>query len=260
MSAATHPTAQIYDFLCNVCGTRVSGMPFLGLGREGPSCNGCGSSVRMRSIVHALSTRLFGRSLPLPDFPIRKDLVGVGLSDWPGYAEALKEKLSYTNTFYHQEPLLDIVHPSKEWLGVCDFLISSDVFEHIPPPVSRGFVNSYNLLKPGGLLLLTVPYGDNSRTVEHFPELHTYKLVQLGGDYVLVNRTRDGRFELHTNLVFHGGPGDTLEIRQFALGDTLKLLEAVGFADVQVHEEQVPEWGIILQHRFGLPITARRPA
>jgi SAM-dependent methyltransferase len=260
MSSAGDPTTRTYDFVCNICGMQVAGMPFLGLGREGASCFGCGSSVRMRSIVHVLSTRLFGQSLPLANFPVRKDLVGAGLSDWPGYAELLKQKFSYINTFYHTEPRLDILAPGKEWLRTCDFLISSDVFEHIPPPVRRAFVNSYGLLRPGGLLVLTVPYGDNTRTVEHFPKLHMYKVIELGGDHVLVNRIRDGRFELHTQLVFHGGPGDTLEMRVFALSDTLKLLAAVGFVDIRLHQEQVPEWGIILQHGFGLPITARRPA
>lgn len=249
-----------YEFTCNVCGTQNSGIPFLTLGREGASCSGCGSSVRMRSIVHTLSTSLFGLSLPLHEFPLRRDLVGIGLSDWLGYAVRLAGKLSYTNTFYHQEPFLDIVEPPRESWGTCDFIISSDVFEHVPPPVSRAFAGVYALLKPGGHLVLTVPYGDNPESIEHFPELHIYKMVELGGDYVMVNRTRDGRFELHTNLVFHGGPGDTLELRQFALHDTLDLLRATGFVDVHLHDEQVPEWGIILQHGHGLPITARRPA
>jgi SAM-dependent methyltransferase len=251
---------QTYDFWCNVCGTPVHEVPFLGLGREGASCSTCGSSVRMRSIVHNLSVALFGDSLPLPDFPRRPDLVGIGLSDWPGYAEPLATKLSYTNTFFHQEPYLDIVAPPKKWRRTCDFVISSDVFEHIPPPVSRAFAGVYALLKPGGLLVLTVPYGDNPATVEHFPELHQFKLVEIGGEYALVNRIRDGRFELHTDLVFHGGPGDTLEMRVFSRGHTTDLLQAAGFVDIQVHEELVPQWGIILQHLFGLPITARRPA
>jgi len=250
---------QTYDFSCNVCGSQVLGMHFLGLGREGASCFTCGSSVRMRSIVHNLSMQLFGESLPLPDFPARPDLVGTGLSDWPGYAEALATKLSYTNTFFHQEPFLDIVAPPRKWRRKSDFLISSDVFEHIPPPVDRAFAGAYALLKPGGVLILTVPYGDNPETVEHFPELHRFKLVEIDGEYALVNRARDGSFELHTSLVFHGGPGDTLEMRIFSRAHTTDLLQAAGFVDIEVHEEQVPRWGIILQHVFGLPMTARRP-
>src|SRR5438477_9425364 len=106
---------QTYSFSCNVCGSPVHAVPFLGLGREGASCFTCGSSVRMRSIVHNLSMGLFGRSLPLTDFPSRPDLVGIGLSDWPGYADLLADKLSYINTFYHKKPFLDIVEPPAKW-------------------------------------------------------------------------------------------------------------------------------------------------
>jgi hypothetical protein len=39
----------------------------------------CKSTVRARSIVHLLSIALFGHSLILRDFPVRKDIKGIGL-------------------------------------------------------------------------------------------------------------------------------------------------------------------------------------
>lgn len=134
-----------------------------------------------------------------------------------------------------------------------------EVFEHVPPPVYRAFHGSFKLLKPGGLLVLTVPFTDIPKTKEHFPDLHQFKVVNLGEDYVLVNRTAEGRFELHNHLVFHGGPGSTLEMRIFSRADVVHLLEEAGFIEVQVHEESVPAWGIYSLHQWGLPITARRP-
>jgi SAM-dependent methyltransferase len=213
----------------------------------------------MRGIIHHLSEGLFGSSKPLAEFPYSPELVGIGLSDWEGYARALEQKFSYTNTFFHQEPFLDIAELSPDRYESCDFLISSEVLEHIPPPVSRAFTGSFNLLKPGGLLVFTVPFTDVPVTVEHFPELHVFKVVQLGNDYVMVNRTASGRFDLHTTLTFHGGPGSTLEMRVFSRSDTVRLLEEAGFADVRVHEEAVPQWGICPPHAWGLPITAVKP-
>ncbi len=248
------------SFRCNVCNSFHAAVPAASFGREDPSCPACMSSVRMRGIVHHLSMGLFGASLALPLFPVRPDLVGLGLSDWPGYANGLAARLGYTNTFYHQEPFLDIVAPPPERAGTCDFLISTDVFEHVPPPVERAFAGSFALLKPGGLFVLTVPFTDVVETVEHFPDLATFKVVAFDGGHVLLNRDTAGRLGVREGLVFHGGPGDTLEMRVFARADTVRMLAEAGFADIEVHGGAVPEWGILPPHHHGLPMTARRPA
>ena len=160
------PPKKLLRFRCNICGHR-SAYPRNQIMRDIQSCHFCGSHVRWRSVIHALSLELFGKSLALPDFPYRPDILGVGLSDWEGYASRLAKKLQYTNTFYHQEPFLDItdIGPAPPQY---DFLISSDVFEHVCQPVERVFQNAYKLLKPGGLMILTVPYVEG-RTTEHFP-------------------------------------------------------------------------------------------
>ncbi len=96
---------------------------------------------------------LFGTSLVLSDFPHRPDLAGIGLSDWEGYANPLAERLNYTNTFFHQAPLLDITSVGPDHSGRYDFIICSDVFEHVCQPVSKAFENAYRLLKPGGVMI-----------------------------------------------------------------------------------------------------------
>lgn len=246
------------DFTCNVCGTANAGVPREAFGREDPTCPACMSSVRMRSIIHHLSLGIFGVSLPISRFPERRDIVGLGLSDWLGYAPRLEERFSYTNTFYHQEPFLDIAAPPTGRFPPADFLISTDVFEHVPPPVERAFEGAAALLKPGGLLVLTVPFTDVPETVEHFPDLDRFAITRLGEDYILVNRDRAGALSVRENLVFHGGPGDTLEMRIFSRADTVAILERCGFTDVVVHGGEYPEFGILPPHHHGLPITARR--
>ena len=75
-----------------------------------------------------------------------------------------------------------------------DFIISTDVFEHIEPPVSRAFVNAKKLLKPDGIFIFSVPFSDPEKpgvpTKEHFPELHDYVIEQHDDGYCLKNTTR----------------------------------------------------------------------
>jgi SAM-dependent methyltransferase len=215
--------------------------------------------VRWRSVISALSMELFGRSLGIWEFPPRPDLAGMGLSDWHGYASRLPSKLSYRNTFYDSQPRLDISNPPSELEGTLDFLISSDVYEHVLPPVDRAFENTLRLLKPGGLLVCTVPYTGAEQTVEHYENLHEYEVAEVDGDAVLINRTADGRTEVFKKPVFHGGPGETLEMRQFSREGALEGLRAAGFEDVVLCEEAFPDFGVVWPLPYGLPILARRP-
>lgn len=218
----------------------------------------CNSTVRLRGLVAALSNEVFGVPLALPDFPTMKGLRGFGMSDPPSLARELEKKFDYTNTFYHQPPTIDITNPAETEWGRFDFIVSSEVMEHVPPPVESAFANLYRLLKPNGVLLLTVPYGINMEPKEHFPELHQFGLTTVGGRTVLVNRRRDGSTEVFEDLCFHGGDGSTLELRVFT-EDTLKtILKGAGFDDVRIASEDVAEFGVEHAEAWSLPIVARK--
>ena len=245
------------NFTCNICGVackRLSAPP----GREVPSCPACGSTVRLRSMIALLSREIFGVELAIPDFPVLKGIRGVGMSDPPELAQRLAKKFYYINTFYHQEPRLDVVEPGQEHLGRYDFILSSEVMEHVPPPVERAFVNLHRMLKPDGLLLFTVPYGIDGRTAEHFPELYEYSLASPGGRTVLVNRRRDGSLELFENLSFHGGAGSTLEMRVFTETSLKEIIATAGFTSVQIASEDVPEFGVLHGETCSLPVADRQ--
>jgi len=181
----------------------------------------------------------------------------VGLSDDWSYAIPLAEKLNYTNTYYHQEPKLDITSiPERE--DLFDFIISSDVFEHVPPPVQTVFRNSYTLLRPGGLLILTVPYSKEPDTLEHFPELYDYRLIEKDNSYILQNTTRDGQTQVFDNLIFHGGEGETLEMRRFSESSVIRELEMAGFGEIKIHDEPALFHGIYHLQDWALPISATK--
>src|ERR1700710_1376337 len=91
-------------FVCNICGAKNDSTAGLG-DRETATCVSCRSSMRFRSIVLVLSRALFGADLKLCDLRRLKSLRGLGMSDSDVYADRLKRCLSYTNSFYHQEPV-----------------------------------------------------------------------------------------------------------------------------------------------------------
>ena len=239
----TSPKDSYLRFTCNICGKSAS-YPRKKMMREVPSCVHCGSCVRFRSIVHTLSMELFGESLTIKDFPERRDLAGVGMSDWKGYADRLVEKVNYVNTYYHREPLLDIATLDPAVSERYDFIIATEVFEHVSQPISVAFENAHRLLKPGGVLIFSVPCVDGE-TREHYPELLRYTIGKEKDRWVLVNETSDGRRQRYDELTFHGGPGTTLEMRLFGKESLPRNFADAGFQQVREHHEEVEKFGII---------------
>ena len=248
-----------FDFQCNVCGAQNAGVPIAQVSnRECPSCPRCGSSLRMRSIVHLLGRELFGRRLLLPHFPVDKSIRGLGMSDWDGYARPLAEKFDYVNTFYHAEPRFDITAMPEEMAGRYRFVISTDVFEHIPRfALDRAFANARRLLRDDGFLLFTVPFEKTGETREHFPRLHDFRIEEGPRGRVLRNRTAEGVDEAFQDLVFHGGDGSTLEMRVFSEPDLRRRLAAAGFSRVAVGMKNEPRLGIVWPIDHSVPIVAR---
>jgi hypothetical protein len=125
-------------FRCNICG-KIQHAKKGCLKREEASCSSCFSTVRKRQIFCHLSRSLFGKARCLQGLKADKKIKGVGLSDRDGYASRLVSLFQYTNTFYHQEPKLYITSPEIIRWSQLDFLISSDVFEHVLKPVQAAF-------------------------------------------------------------------------------------------------------------------------
>ena len=255
--AVVNPVVGRIKFQCNICGKRneVDGSK---IGRETSSCSGCRSTVRMRSTIHLLSTELFGESIAISNMPPRPEIRGIGMSDWGVYAKRLANVFSYTNTFYDHEPQLDVTNPDPALFGTYDFIISSDVYEHVAPPVSIAFENAKKLLKPGGVMIFSVPF-TLGETVEHFPDLHDYEIVGKGASSVLINTTKSGVKQEFRNLVFHGGEGATLEMRVYGRDPLIKHFEDAGFETPTVYQEPHPEFGIYFPQNWSLPMIARAP-
>lgn len=245
-------------FQCNVCGERVESA-VESLSREAGACPRCGANVRLRSIAYLVGLALFGTTKPTTEWPVRRDLVGYGVSDWQLFSKYYR--FAYKNTQFEpstdeDHAFLDITDPPDDWSETADLISCSEVLEHVAPPVTLAFAGLYRLLKPGGVLILTVPYTFSS-TVEHFPNLYDWTVSE--GNAKLTNVTRSGKVESFSGLCFHEGGTATLEMRIFGLDDIRKHLRHAGFTGIGIMDYDVLPYGI----RYGLvpgrPIIARRP-
>jgi SAM-dependent methyltransferase len=206
-----------------------------------------------------LSMELFGVKLAVAEFPRVKSLRGLGVTDANQYASELAGKLDYRNTFYDREPRFDLANPPEHEPGIFDFIIASEILEHVPPPVERAFQSAAQLLKPNGVLILTVPYSLEASMREHYPELHQFGFAALGDEQVLVNRSRAGEIRVFERPIFHASGNDTsLEMREFSEKDLRALLVGAGFRDVRIWAEEYAPFGVVHSEACSLPIAARK--
>lgn len=253
--------AEALVFRCNICNA-INETAISLLERETPSCRVCKSTVRARSIIMALTIELFGRSLAISQIqPRRFEISGYGLSCWDGYARRLSSRMNFTNTFLHKEPHLDITNLRDEEPGKLDFLIASEVFEHVVPPVEKAFENARKLLKDDGVFIITVPFTNPGEefipTDEHYPDLFDYEIKGNGNSATLENTTRYGLKQVHANLKFHGGPGNTLEMRVFSESSLITALFNAGFEKISVFGGSDLMHGISWKNGCSVPLAAR---
>lgn len=216
--------------------------------------------MRTRSLIRVLSRELFLQDLPLTFFPRMKSIRGLGLTDVPRYAAALETRFDYRNTYHDREPKFDLMRPPEDWFGQFDFVIVSEVLEHVPAPAIQALRNAFQLLKPeGGVVVMTVPYSiERAPSKEHFPALHEWAITQLGGRSVLVNRRADGGLEVFDDLVFHIGETPALEMREYSEQGLRQMFEEAGFDSVNWHGDDYPPHGIVWREPWSVPVAIRK--
>lgn len=240
-------------FRCNICARRTS-FALARMGREVTSCGWCGSTVRFRALMIGFASAVLDESRPLAWIPPRRTATGLGFSDPEVYARHLRRLTNYTNSWYHRQPRRDLTDlPSFRGLTY-DFLVCSEVLEHIDRPVDPVFKNLYSLLNPGGVLVLSIPTREG-QTIEHFPELKGYAVTRDSRGWVLNGIQKDGHAFASRQLSFHGGPGATLEMRIFGRSSVLEALQDAGFAEIEEIVTEDPNTGLVWQGTLesGLP-------
>jgi hypothetical protein len=188
------------------------------------------------SLLHGLGVRLG----PIKDQAVDWSRVGVGCSDHPAIASRLPSRWTYTNTHLDRFPFLDIADVPPELSGLFEFVICSDVLEHVVPPHHRAFDGLAELVRPDGFAVVTVPVFDGEASLEYYPGLRAFH-VDAGP--VLRWSDKEGIEQIDEAPEMHGGQGLVVAFRRFAANDVVRSLRASGFAQVEAGPFS-PELGV----------------
>ena len=138
-------------------------------------------------------------------------------------------------------------------------MISSDVLEHVFFPIRNSLLGCYKILRPKGYLVMTMPWNFRRPSIEHYPWMVRYKVVENEpGNFTVVGKTKDGIEIKIDQPYFHGGPGNTLELRKLSLDAIIDEIQSVGFTNVEVCLESVRKFGIRRSDGVVGVITARK--
>jgi hypothetical protein len=229
---------------CAVCGHRIDADQGP-LHRELQVCANCGSCPRFCGLAFGVNSLVHDGppKRPLCDLSESRTVTAIGISDDDRLARVFEEKFSYTNTFFHREPRLDICSKASCSSFRADLIICSDVIEHTvsAPIVPLG--NLFQMLTPGGGLVLSAPTFSFDSTIEWYGGVAEMEVSEESGRHIVRWRNKRGTQYVDTDPVFHGGPGQVLELRLISHSELLAVARSVGFVGETL--AFAPEWGYL---------------
>jgi SAM-dependent methyltransferase len=202
---------------CNICGWKGEYLRPES-DREGMLCGNCASTSRLRAVIYWLAKVTGNESVPLHEWPRNRSIAILESSARGAYPVMLDDKFEYYATEYDPAKIAGGKQPrlfadfQALHFGDCtfDIVIASDVFEHVRDDAA-GYREIFRTLKPGGRLILTVPY-------THSQPDTVRRVDTSGSEDVLLMEAE-----------YHGGGGHTLTYRNYGR-DLLRLLGNTGFA------------------------------
>ncbi len=243
---------------CPVCGGSIQS-DYSKPTRESRICDNCHATGRDAQIAYLIAEALGFPNRSLSELQPDGDVSIGNLSGSRCLSDKLESRFKYINTYYHQHPRLDIINPADEFISRFDLLINSEVLEHVIGDTVEALKGAYRTLKPGGIMIFSVPFINKGPASEHYPGLIDYSEVATStGARAARLKFSDGRETIDKNPKFHGGSGNTLELRLFNRERLIDELNQAGFEQIVVHEVDRPEIGV----KWGTPsrvITAQRP-
>lgn len=228
---------EYYSRFCNICGSEGE---FVRpeFEREGHLCMNCSASSRLRAVMYVLGRCLDAGDLPVAGWTADKRIRILESSGRSSYPMMLNEKFEYYNTEFNpnsdliKEPYTrfadfqKLAYPDGEF----DFVIATDVFEHVRDD-EEAFREVFRVLKRDGIFIMTVPYN------HEWPK--TLVRVRTEGDVDI--------FVLPPE--YHGGGGQTLAYRSYGR-DLLDRLHgygfSVGYLDLEVPKHAITRQAVVL--------------
>ncbi len=212
-------------FYCPICGEVAQKLP---ANREDSACQ-CGASWRVQAGMLAILEGL-GYFEDVKPGDIESDLsrIGLGISDNWMLARRISNVFSYTNSFYYQFPIVDLLNPPASAIGFFDFVSCSDVLQDIKPPSEDALAGIFNVLKPGGFAVISVPVSGLAESEEYYPALKSWWIQ--GSTLHWVDKF--GVEHLDAKREYRDGIGQTPTFRLWSHKDLIRQCRKVGFIDV----------------------------
>lgn len=247
--------------ICNITGDKFT-VEDNDKKREGTLFHGFNS--RFRAICYVLTKVLYNKICILEKIPIDKNIRGLGIND-KTWSVICEDKFDYVNLETEFEDSIDLYNLKDcEKYDKRDFIICSEVLNHLSPypGVQVAFDSLYYMLNNGGYLIFSVPFGYGEH-VEHFPNLHNYKIEENeDGQRELFNTTSTGDKEKFTDLKFYGVSNKSLEMRIFSAQSITDYLHTAGFKQITFYspnkDMKMRKCGIFWENECSLVVSAKK--
>lgn len=183
---------------CFVCQLNTIETNLIPTNLESVICK-CGATARHNLLIELTSALA----------PESKSVKILGCSDPLKLYPALSSIGVYIPTYLDDFPNLDLLDVPNSSISKFDIILCSEILEHVFD-LPRALAGIYKLLKESGVAVVSFPLSEGI-TIEHYPEIQSYRLNQIGGGITWVSRSGD--VHIDKSPIFHGGPGNNLEIR-----------------------------------------------
>jgi len=177
-------------------------------------CESCGATWRACAVIRGVLAGLgYPEGIDINEISTDLSRTGLGIGDDWKLARMLSQKFAYTNSFLQRFPIVDLLDPPNSCIEYFEFITCSDVLEHTAPPRKKPIAGLFQMLKPGGFAVISVPTKKDVVFHEYYPDLVGWCVV----DGAVHWNDLHGNSFVDENPEFHGGEGSTLVFRQWSL-------------------------------------------
>ena len=193
--------------------------------REASCCISCGSTWRARAVTLATITGLGYEPTPLSRINSDWSRIGLGISDDINVSSRLSGKFFYSNSYFDTFPNLDLRKVPEVAKAKFEFVICSDVLEHIDTDLELAVSGLKNLLNENGFAVISVPVDGDHGHLEFYPGLISFSIK----DDIVTWNDQNNMPHKDIDPEFHGGRGQNLAFRKFSDNTIEDLLLKCGF-------------------------------
>jgi SAM-dependent methyltransferase len=241
------------SFICVACGARNVSLKGQGLDREGSGCKKCKITLRNRAQILGVMQALRIRNCEFSGVEEDWSRIGLGIGDDLSVAKLLPQKFFYTNSHIDRFPTLNLLTRNFDLHGSFEFISCSDVLEHIAGDPMPAIQELFDLLKPGGAIIVSVPLSYTNVHKEFYSDLVDWRPLDTG----IAWTDKSGNTQIDDDPEWHGGDGLTLAFRLWSENSLRSHFMQAGFSSLEFIQP-IRSLGVPSSDSPYLPLLARK--